>query len=220
MSRPRYSDLGDSCLTAHALELIGQRWTYPVMRELMLGPQRFSDLLADINGITPAVLSTRLKEMLDNGLVVSAATTTRAAGRQYALSDWALSLAPVLRELGRWAQGSPTKPSHVGLTPDASVQAMLTLADDRPLQPPVVGKLLLTDTRRDQGIEHPYQVTWDQDGMSIRRGNAEGACFTIRTDSSVWAETIFSETAPDDVPLSISGSAEEAHRLVQSLRPG
>lgn len=218
MSRPRYSDLGDSCLTAHSLELIGQRWTYPVMRELMLGPKRFSDLLADISGITPAVLSTRLKEMTDNGIVVPAPTAPRTTARQYALSDWALALAPTLRDLGRWARNSPTKPSHVGLTPDAAVQAMLTLADDRPLQVPLVGELLLTDARRDDIFEHPYEVAWGQDGMSIRRGEAEGASFTIGADSSAWAEVLFGDGAWNVGRLTIMGNANDAHRLVQSLR--
>lgn len=219
MSRPRYSDLGDSCLTAHALEVIGQRWTYPVMRELMLGPKRFSDLLADIRGLTPAVLSTRLKEMADSGLVVPVDAAPRAmARRQYALSDWALSLAPTLRDLGRWAQNSPTKPSHVGLTPDAAVQAMQTLAHDRPLQPPVVGELVLTDARRGDGVEHRYAVVWGADGMSVRRGAAEDATFTIRGDSSIWAESLFSESSQGDNQPVISGNAVDARRLVQSLR--
>ena len=60
----------DACGTAHGLELIGERWALLVLRELMLGPRRFSELKADLPGISPNVLAQRLGELEERGLVV------------------------------------------------------------------------------------------------------------------------------------------------------
>ena len=66
-SRRRYDD---ACGTAHALDLIGERWALLVMRELMLGPKRFSDIRADLPGISANVLTQRLEGLEASGLVV------------------------------------------------------------------------------------------------------------------------------------------------------
>src|SRR3546814_10502512 len=66
-ARRRYDD---ACGTAHALDLVGERWTLLVMRELMLGPKRFSDLRADLPGISANVLTQRLEGLEASGLLV------------------------------------------------------------------------------------------------------------------------------------------------------
>lgn len=217
MPRPSYAELGDSCLTAHALELIGQRWTYPVMRELMLGPKRFSDLVASVNGITPAVLSARLKQTSRAGLTETIASAPPMAGTLYALTGWARSLGPVLQDLGRWAQHSPTRPTYVGLTPDAAVQAMTTLAGGRRLVPSLHAEVRLFDVRRDKPLEHPYDVNWTRRGLTVRRGNAVDPDVIIRSDSSAWAHLLFAD-APSDLDLAIAGNHDDARRLIHELR--
>ena len=59
----------DACAAAHALDLIGERWALLVVRELMLGAKRFTDLRSDLPQISPNVLSQRLKELEDYGVV-------------------------------------------------------------------------------------------------------------------------------------------------------
>lgn len=59
----------DACAAAHALDLVGERWALLVVRELMLGPKRFTDLRSDLPQISPNVLSQRLKELEDFGIV-------------------------------------------------------------------------------------------------------------------------------------------------------
>src|SRR3712207_1349192 len=66
-SRRRYDD---ACGTAHALDLIGERWALLVLRELMLGPKRFSDIRADLPGISANVLTQRLEGLEASGLLV------------------------------------------------------------------------------------------------------------------------------------------------------
>ncbi|MQB01762.1 MAG: hypothetical protein GEU78_16025 [Actinobacteria bacterium] len=63
-----YADHGDACRAANALDLVGDRWTLIIVRELILGPKRFADLEATVRGITPAVLTARLRSLVDAGI--------------------------------------------------------------------------------------------------------------------------------------------------------
>ena len=97
----------DGCGTAHALELIGERWALLVMRELMLGPKRFSDIRADLPGISANTLTQRLEGLEKAGIVVREKLPPPASGQVYGLSEWGHQLLPVMGALGRWAVRSP-----------------------------------------------------------------------------------------------------------------
>jgi DNA-binding HxlR family transcriptional regulator len=99
-SRRRYED---GCGTAHALDLIGERWALLVMRELMLGPKRFSDIRADLPGISANTLTQRLEGLEKAGIVVREKLPPPASGQVYGLSEWGLQALPVMGALGRWA---------------------------------------------------------------------------------------------------------------------
>ena len=99
-SRRRYED---GCGTAHALELIGERWSLLVMRELMLGPKRFSDIRADLPGISANTLTQRLESLEKAGIVVREKLPPPASGQVYGLSEWGYQALPVMGALGRWA---------------------------------------------------------------------------------------------------------------------
>ena len=133
-----YADHGDACAAAHGMELIGDRWTHPVLRELMLAPKRFGELEASVRGITPAVLSARLRELEASGLVRKVVLPPPARVAAYELTAWARQLQPIFEDLARWAHGSPTwQPVGKGLTPDGAVQSMLTMAPAIALDPPL-----------------------------------------------------------------------------------
>ena len=134
-SRRRYAQQGDACATAHAIELLGDRWTYPVIRELMLAPKRFGELESGLRGVTPAVLTARLRELEGAGLIRRATLPPPANVPVYELTDWARELEPTFAALGRWAHGSPTRTLEgAGLTPDAAVQSMTTMAPTEPIE--------------------------------------------------------------------------------------
>src|SRR5438045_7461082 len=99
-SRRRYDD---ACGTAHALDLIGERWALLVMRELMLGPKRFSDIRADLPGISANTLTQRLEGLENAGIVVREKLPPPASGQVYGLSEWGQQALPVMGALGRWA---------------------------------------------------------------------------------------------------------------------
>ena len=110
----------DACGLAHALELIGERWALLVMRELMFGPRRFSELRADLPGISANVLTQRLAELEERGLVRKTKLPPPASVQVYEATEWGLEAAPVIRGLGRWAVRSqchdPSRPvSHVSI---------------------------------------------------------------------------------------------------------
>ena len=97
----------DACGVAHALELIGERWAPLVLRELMFGPRRFSELKADLPGISANVLTQRLAELEERGLVRKTQLPPPASVQVYEATDWGLEAAPVMRIMGRWAVRSP-----------------------------------------------------------------------------------------------------------------
>jgi DNA-binding HxlR family transcriptional regulator len=103
-SRRRYED---GCGTAHALDLIGERWALLVMRELMLGPKRFSDIRADLPGISANTLTQRLEGLEAAGIVLREKLAPPASGQVYGLTEWGYQSLPVMGALGRWAVRSP-----------------------------------------------------------------------------------------------------------------
>jgi DNA-binding HxlR family transcriptional regulator len=98
---------GDACGTAHALDLIGERWALLVMRELMLGPKRFSDLKRDLPGISANVLTQRLEGLEGTGLVRRRRLPPPAGAQVYELTPWGYEAEPIIQTLGRWATRSP-----------------------------------------------------------------------------------------------------------------
>src|SRR3954447_1135153 len=96
-SRRRYDD---ACGTAHALDLIGERWALLVMRELMLGPKRFSDIRADLPGISANVLTQRREGVGAAGRVIRGRLPPPASARVYELTQWGYEAEPIIQTMG------------------------------------------------------------------------------------------------------------------------
>ena len=97
----------DACGLAHALELLGERWAMLVLRELAYGPRRFSELKADLTGISANVLTQRLTELESRGLVRKTKLPPPASVQVYEATAWGLEAMPMIAALGRWAARSP-----------------------------------------------------------------------------------------------------------------
>ncbi|MER5896062.1 helix-turn-helix domain-containing protein [Streptomyces sp. NPDC001876] len=93
------------CATARALDSVGDRWTLLIVRELLAGPRRYTDLHADLPGVSTDVLASRLKDMEQSGLAVRRRLPPPAAAAVYELTEHGRGLLPVLTALARW--GTP-----------------------------------------------------------------------------------------------------------------
>lgn len=106
------------------MELIGERWSLPIIRELMLGGRRFTDIRAQVPGVSAKTLTERLESLEAVGIVRRRSLTVPAPAKLYALTEWGLALEPVMAELGRWSVQSPGHDPQLPLTP---VSLMLSL---------------------------------------------------------------------------------------------
>jgi DNA-binding HxlR family transcriptional regulator len=97
----------DACGLAHAMELLGERWAMLVLRELAYGPRRFSELKADLTGISANVLAQRLTELESRGLVRKLKLAPPASIQVYEATVWGLEVVPLIASLGKWAARSP-----------------------------------------------------------------------------------------------------------------
>jgi DNA-binding HxlR family transcriptional regulator len=99
------------CPVAHALELVGERWSLLVVRELMNGPKRYTDLAEHLPGIGTNILASRLRDLEACGLVAKRRLPPPAASRVYELTDYGRELRPVMRELAFWGARSLGPPN-------------------------------------------------------------------------------------------------------------
>lgn len=210
-----YASHGDACATSHAMELLGDRWTYPVLRELMLAPKRFAELEDGLHGITPAVLTARLRQLEAAGLVERTALPAPARVSGYALTSWATELRPVFESLARWALRSPVRElDGCGLTPDAIVQSMLTMAPPAAMTPPLEVRLRLADHRADPaGVPYSYRLRWGTD-LAIERDDA-AAPATVAGDSSTWTAVLYQGLDLDE--MDVDGDRASVERLVAAF---
>lgn len=121
----------DGCASAHALDLVGERWALLVVRELMLGPKRFTDLRTGLPGIGPNVLTQRLDQLEQAAVLRRRKLPPPAAAWVYELTDWGLELEPAIRALGRWGARSLALPLGTPLSIDAMILSLRTMFDPR-----------------------------------------------------------------------------------------
>ncbi|CCJ08402.1 helix-turn-helix domain-containing protein [Methylocystis sp. SC2] len=119
----------DACGAAHALDLIGERWALLVMRELMFGPKRFSDLRADLPGISANVLTQRLERLEEIGALSRRKLPPPAASHVYELTPWGYEIEPALSVLGRWAARSPLHDPTLPLSAASLMLSFKTMFD-------------------------------------------------------------------------------------------
>ncbi len=202
-SKRSYADHGDACAAAHGIEVMGEVWTYPILREMFLGPKRFGELADLVRGITPAVLTTRLKELQARGLVRHVTLPPPARGNAYELTDWGHALQPITDQVARWAHASPTWRPDGGLTPDAAVQAMRTMAGAPP-ETALALQLELYDERLPKPDTYTYAVDWTESGLTVSRATHPAPDAVVRAGSTTWTRALF-EAQPLDAHSVVAG---------------
>lgn len=166
------------CALAHGLDVLGERWTLLVIRELLLGPQRFSDLESSLAGIGPNTLAARLRQMESDGLIHKRRLPPPAPATVYALTDLGAALEPVIIELGRWGRHRlPATIGHEAFRPGWLLLALKISFDPaHAADLDAVYELTVCD--------EPFTVRIHGGAIDVRRGNTSEADVAIRTDQA------------------------------------
>ncbi|WP_292069960.1 winged helix-turn-helix transcriptional regulator [Brevundimonas sp. UBA7534] len=174
----------DACGAAHGLDLIGERWALLVMRELMFGPRRFTDLKKDLCGLSANVLTQRLEGLEASGIVRRRRLPPPASVHVYELTDWGCELKPIFALLGHWAARSPTHDPTLPLSPVSVVMSLETMFDAAR-----AGK-----ARLDVGLvfgDESFRLRIADGTLTAQRAEVEGAEVVFDTQPSVLAGTIY-----------------------------
>src|SRR5580704_8868832 len=163
---------GDQCGVARSLDVIGERWALLIVRELLLGPKRFNDLMAGLPGASPNVISQRLRELTAGGVVRLRDPGPPARVGVYELTDWGRELEPVIVHLGQWGTRAPL-PEGAGWSLDSLLLALQATADPAA----VSGRYEL----RVGG--DVFTVDGTSGSVQMRRGTADQPGATLTTDA-------------------------------------
>jgi DNA-binding HxlR family transcriptional regulator len=185
---------GDPCGIARALDAVGERWGLLIVRELLLGPKRFTDLRAAL-GASPNVLSQRLAELEASGVVEKLG----AASAPYDLSDWGRELRPILLELGRWGTRSAHHPSG-----ELSIDALL-VALESTFDPGRAPELRAAYELKVGGER--FSVVIENGRIVVSRGAPLRPDAAIVTDAATLRAVAFGKTKLAGAPIEIRGDA-------------
>jgi DNA-binding HxlR family transcriptional regulator/putative sterol carrier protein len=204
---------GDGCAIARALDVIGERWALLVVRELLLGPRRYTDLRSGLPNASPNVLSERLRELERAGVVRRRKLPPPAASRVYELTDWGLGLEETVTALGHWAARSPTPPSDAPIVSAASIILALRARFD-----PAAAQGLRAGYELRLGEER-FRIDVGDEELEAVRGGADGADATIDTDPDTLGAVLWGDLSLTDAQrsgkLTVEGDKAAVRRLVR-----
>ena len=196
--------------------MVGTRWALLVVRELMLGPKRFGDLRAGLQGMSAETLGQRLRQLEEEGVVRHTTLPPPASVPVYELTEWGHDLRPVILALGRWGSRAPFPPGDAALSPDAMMLALPTMFDPA----------------RADGVDatygvrlgdHAFRVRVNGGELDLARGDAGEADAVLATDTDTLPELLWRdlpiERAEEAGTLEIEGSRRAARRFLGLFRP-
>ena len=201
------------CPVARALEIVGERWTLLVARELLLGPRRFTDLMDGLPGISATVLASRLKDLEQAGLVSKRTLPPPAASTVYELTDRALGLARVLAAMADWGMsmlGRPRKGDGVRGEWIVLAMAVTTPAPD------------VRDTTFELHVDGEVLHVDVRDGrLQPRQGAAPDPAAIITVNATTLADLALGRLGLDDAVaeerVTLVGDQTAARGLLESI---
>lgn len=204
---------GDQCGVARSLDVIGERWALLIVRELLLGPKRFGDLMAGLVGASPNVISQRLRELSGDGVVRQRLLEPPARVRVYELTEWGRELEPVVLHLGLWGERTPV-PQGTPPSLDSLLLALRAKADPDELAG-VYELRIGTDS---------IVVEAASGSLRMRRGTADRPTGTLVTDGDTLRAVCFGQRSVDDAvqagDLRIDGDQDGLVGLLLTLLKG
>lgn len=209
ITNPRQSEekrrYDDACAAAHGMDLIGDRWAMPVIRELLLGPRRFSDLKTSLNGISANVLTQRLESLDQAGILIRRKLPPPASVQVYELTPWGYEAAPIFAALGRWAARSPRHDPGRPFTPVSLMLSLRTMFD-----PTSAGDYAARIQLR-LGDEYFFWIR-DKGDIRIGRGEIENPDFAIAATPTGIAAVVYGGAPLGSIE--VAGDTALARRFV------
>jgi DNA-binding HxlR family transcriptional regulator/putative sterol carrier protein len=199
------------CGAARALDVIGDRWTLLIVRELRFGPRRFTDLIGGLPGISRNLLTQRLRELEHDGIVVRSELPPPAARQVYELSDDGHDLAEAMLPLVAWGvrRLGSRKPGD-SFRPQWAALAMAAFADREAAQGVV-------ETYEYHVGGFVFHFTVDDGSIQLHQGAARDPIATLTTDEATWADlasgNITGSTATATGALELAGDPEALERV-------
>jgi DNA-binding HxlR family transcriptional regulator len=185
----------DPCGIARALDAVGERWALLVVRELLLGPRRFTDLRAGLGAASPNVLAQRLRELEAAGVV----RRRKAGPAVYELTEWGRELHPILLQLGRWGARSCARPSGALGTDALMIALESTFAPER-----AAGLRATYDLRLG---EERFSVEVEDGRIAVARGTPRRPGAVIETDPATLRSVVFGDRKLEGAAVAIRGDA-------------
>ena len=203
---------GDGCAIAHGLDLVGERWALLVVRELLLGPKRFTDLRKGLPNASPNVISERLRELEQAGVVERDKLPPPAGSRVYRLTDWGAEVEDIVMSLGRWGARSPSQPRDAPIGADSIALALRARFDaDAAMGLRASYELRLGEDR--------FRVQVSDDELEVARGGADQPDARIDTDPGTLAAVLWDGGSLGDArrseALRIEGDKAAVERFVR-----
>ncbi|MFZ0041870.1 MAG: winged helix-turn-helix transcriptional regulator [Solirubrobacteraceae bacterium] len=203
---PTTRSYGDACPIARALDLIGERWALLVVRELLFGAQRFSDLRRALPGASTNMLTDRLRELEAHGVVHRRSLPPPAACSVYELTDRGRTLEPFLDALGDWGSAEP-RPESSSLTA-TSVLLFLRNSARAHHTPP-------TETYRVQLDDRVWTVSSQNGRLEIEAEDTVAPAASLRTDPETLNALLLD---PSGLDLGIASGAVHTEGNLGALR--
>jgi len=203
------------CAVARALDILGERWTLLIIRDLLVGPKRYRDLLEGLPGIGTNLLARRLRELEGFGVIERTSLPSPANATVYGLTDKGMALEPIIHGLGRWGF------EYLG-TPQAN-DAMLP-------DPFFVSLHASFDPSREPGLHERYafrvggrvfEVVIGDAELSVREGGASSPDVTFTTDAASLFALRRRELTPQQAmatgKVKVEGDAKALDRFVNAI---
>ena len=180
--RKRWYD--DACGTALALELVGERWSLLIVRELMFGGRRFSDLRSGLPGVSANILARRLEGLERVGIIQRRKLPPPAPVQIYELTPWGYEAEIILQEMGRWATRSPLHDPTLPLSAASIMMSFRTMYSREQAK----GEAVTLGFRFG---DEAFVVDFGPDGIRVRRGEPEGGALVVLTNPMSLASVVY-----------------------------
>jgi DNA-binding HxlR family transcriptional regulator len=204
---PTTRSYGDACGIARALDVVGERWALLVVRELLLGPQRFTELRRALRGASSNLVADRLRELDARGVIRKRRLAPPAGSWVYELTEWGRELEPIVLALGGWGLRAPLPPEPTVLT---ATSVLLYLRDSVRAGGPLTAGVQLDDRM--------WTVCATRGRLRVQPGEPAAPDVVVRTDPKT-LNTLLDNPAMLDAAIAggrLAGEGDRSalHRLL------